>query len=326
MVTLDWPGKIVQMTVPELEEIVGELYLLPPADFVAARNELARQARAAGHREFAETLQHLRRPTRSAWLVNLLAHRDSAAMKRLSAVGRELRQAQTGLDGAQLRHLSEQRRQVLDELLERARHRAAEAGLRLTTEMLSEVEATLQAALVDLAGGLTVRNGRLQRPLSHAGFGPWPQVDFEWPDEVGEDVPPVEDELAARRARALATDRMVGGLVDGTGRQHVGDRSPADEAEALRQVRRAEEELAAAESVHWQREFELADAAAGLEAADDRLNWLDSQRIGARRDKVSAQANLAEAESLQRDAVIAVADARRRLDLARQLAGENEQT
>ena len=45
------------MTVTELEEIVGELYLLPPADFVAARNELVRQARAAGHREFAETLQ-----------------------------------------------------------------------------------------------------------------------------------------------------------------------------------------------------------------------------------------------------------------------------
>ena len=166
------------MTVSELEAIVGELYLLPPADFVAARNELVRQARAAGHREFADTLQTLRRPTRSAWLVNVLAHRDPAAMKRLSAVGRELRQAQTGLDGTQLRELTEQRREVIAELLERARQRATEAGLRLTHDLMSEVEATLQAALVDLAGSLTVRNGRLERPLSHSGFGP--------PSPVGE--------------------------------------------------------------------------------------------------------------------------------------------
>ena len=64
------------MTGQELDEIVRELYVLPPTDFVAARNELVRQARAAGSREIAERLQHLRRPTRSAWLVNLLA-RDS---------------------------------------------------------------------------------------------------------------------------------------------------------------------------------------------------------------------------------------------------------
>ena len=67
------------MTGHELDEIVRELYVLPPVDFVAARNELVRQARAAGSREIAERLQRLRRPTRSAWLVNLLA-RDVTAM------------------------------------------------------------------------------------------------------------------------------------------------------------------------------------------------------------------------------------------------------
>jgi hypothetical protein len=317
-------GETVQMTGSEVDEIVGELYLLPPADFVAARNELARQARAAGQRELAETLQHLRRPTRSAWLVNLLARRDPAAMNRLSTVGRELREAQTGLDGAQLRELAQQRRQVIDELLERARHRADEAGLRLTNAMMSEVEATLQAALVDLAGSLTVRNGRLERPISNSGFGPQPHVDFvpaaeEPADEPVEYVPPIEDELAARRARASAP---VGDAVHSSGGTVVS----ASHTEALRDVRRAEAELAAAESLHWQREFELADAAAGVEAANDRLNSLDSQRMEARRDKVTAQQNLAEAQALQLDAVRAVADARRRLDIARQLAGVDKES
>ena len=97
---------------------------------------------------------------------------------------------------------------------------------------------------------------------------------------------------------------------------------PAEhDAEAIRNLRRAEEELAAAESTHWQREFELADAAAAVEAANDRLTWLDSQRIEARRDKVKAQGYLADAQERQREAVVALADARRRLDIARQAAG-----
>src|SRR5829696_9990678 len=167
----------VQLIGRELDDIVRGLYVLPPADFVAARNELVRQARAAGSREVAERLQRLRRPTRSAWLVNLLA-RDSASMQRLSALGRELRDAQTGLAGAELRNLAAQRRRLLADLLNQARAHADEAGVRLTPTVLSEVEATLQAALVDLAGALTIRNGRLAKPLSHSGFGPRPRVNI----------------------------------------------------------------------------------------------------------------------------------------------------
>ena len=95
----------VHMIGRELDEIVRELYVLPPTDFVTARNELVRQARAAGSKDVAERLQQLRRPTRSAWLVNLLA-RDPNAMQRLSALGRELRDAQTGLARVQLRDLA----------------------------------------------------------------------------------------------------------------------------------------------------------------------------------------------------------------------------
>src|SRR5215216_1374534 len=126
----------VHMTGRELDDIVRELYVLPPTDFVAARNDLVRQARAAGSREIAERLQQLRRPTRSAWLVNLLAS-DSAAMQRLSALGRQLRDAQTGLAAAELRSLAEQRRHLITELMDRARAHAAEAGMRVTPVVMS---------------------------------------------------------------------------------------------------------------------------------------------------------------------------------------------
>ncbi len=300
------------MTGQELDEIVRELYVLPPTDFVAARNELVREAKAAGSREIAERLQHLRRPTRSAWLVNLLAS-DSRAMQRLSNLGRQLRDAQTELAHTELRSLAEQRRLLIADLLDQAQTHADEAGVRLSPTVLSEVEATLQAALVDLAGALTIRNGRLVRPLSHAGFGPRPrahvlQVTSTIELQVVElEQPPIEDELAARRRRTSGLSVVE--LFEST--------DPPG-------LRKAEEELAAAEASHWQAEFELADAEGAVEAAADRLSSLDTQRIEARRDRVTAQRYLADARSRQRDAVNALAEARRRLDAARDSASSDE--
>jgi hypothetical protein len=330
----------VQMIGRELDEIVRELYVLPPADFVTARNELVRQARAAGSREVAERLQQLRRPTRSAWLVNLLAS-DSRAMQRLSALGRELRDAQTGLVRTELRNLAEQRRQLIADLLDRAKAYAAEAGLRLTPTVLSEVEATLQAALVDLAGALTIRNGRLVRPLSHSGFGPRPRNALqdrstlelrpvEVPAEAAVEIeaPPVEDELEARRQRRVVGGRWSVELVEEADRKTVGDNDPPPAPdsgqEALRELQMAKDQLAAAEAAHWQCEFDLADAEAAVEAADDAVSSLDTKRIEARRDRVTAQRHLAEAHSRQRDAVNALAEARRRLEAARRSADGDE--
>jgi hypothetical protein len=331
----------VQMIGRELDDIVRELYVLPPTDFVAARNELVRQARAAGSQEVAERLRQLRRPTRSAWLVNLLA-RDSEAMQRLSALGRQLRDAQTGLAGTELRNLAEQRRHLIADLLDRAQAHATEAGLRVTPTVLSEVEATLQAALVDLAGAMTIRNGRLVRPLSHSGFGPRPRFNapqvrstvelrpVEVPAEAAAEIerPQVADELEARRQRRAEGGQWTVELVEVTDGSVVedDDADPAPEGgeEKLRELRLAEADLAYAEAAHWQSEFDLADAEAAVEAADDAVSSLDAKRIEARRDRVTAQRYLTEAQSRQRDAVNALAEARRRLDAAQQMVSRDE--
>jgi hypothetical protein len=270
--------------------------------------------------------------------VNLLAS-DSMAMQRLSALGRELRDAQTGLARTELRNLAEQRRHLIADLLDRAKAHAAEAGLRLTPTVLSEVEATLQAALVDLAGALTIRNGRLVRPLSYSGFGPRPRNSLqtrstvelrplEAPAEAAAEIgaPPLDDELEARRQRRAVGGRWTVELVGATDRASVEDDVPPPDSgqETLLELRRAVESLAAAEAAHWQCEFDLADAEAAVEAADDAVNSLDTKRIEARRDRVTAQRHLAEAQSRQRDAVNALAEARRRLDAAQQLEGRDE--
>ena len=53
-------------------EVADELYALTPAEFTAARDERARQVRAAGQRDEAAAIKKLARPTASAWLVNQL--------------------------------------------------------------------------------------------------------------------------------------------------------------------------------------------------------------------------------------------------------------
>ena len=329
----------------QTDEIAGELYLVPPAGFVAARDELVRQSHAAGDRELARELRSLRRPTLSAWLVNLLARHERPLMDRLLAVGRELRDAQTRLDTAQLRRLAGQREHLIADLLDRGRRRAAEAGMQPSEGVLSEVEATLKAALVDLAASSTVLSGRLVRPMSHSGFGPMPSVaaapvtlsPAEAPTEASirdarERSFADDDELARRRAQASADrgdsqdapltlswplDEEPWPATDEEPWPAATDAEPwpaaTDEEQA---VLRAAAELAAAESEHWQREFELADAEGAVDAARDRSEWLDSQRIQARRDRVTAERHLAEAQSAQQSAVRAVGDARRALEAA----------
>jgi hypothetical protein len=325
----------------DTDEIADELYLVPPARFVAARDELVRQARAAGNRELAKELHSLRRPTQSAWLVNVLARRERAAMEALFEIGRDLRRAQTRLDGARLQSLSARRHEAIGDLLRRARSRAAEAGMRPPAGMLAQVEETLRAGLVDLAAASTVMSGRLVRPMSHAGFGPMPQLDRPAPlraapppgggqggtrtSEPGGESDgghewrfwPVEhpslpsDELRAETGPAGRS--RVG---HGPGREAASsEASPPLElsAQGAEAVRRAESALAAAESAHAQRQQELAEAEAAAVAARDRIDWLNHQQVEAGREKVAAERRLADASAAQRAAAHAVELARRAL-------------
>jgi hypothetical protein len=285
----------------ETHEIARELYLMPPSQFVAARDELVRQARTAGNGELARELATLRRPTRSAWLVNLLARHDGEPLAQLVALGRRLRHAQTRLETGELVRLRAERRQLIADLVARARLHSIEAGAPTTEAVLAEVEATLNAALVDLAGSFTVSSGHLVRPMSHNGFGPMPQVEVE---------------AGAKEDGATDAGQWHLRLVDDLPGTLAPDQSAPAPTRHDDAVRQAEAALAALESAHWQSEHDLADAEAALEAAEDRIDWLDSQRIEVRREKVTAEQRLALARSAQRDAIRAVAEARRRLDEA----------
>src|ERR1700761_4809657 len=76
-----------------------QLYAADPAEFTDQRADLVAQARAAGDKTAARAIGAFRRPTRAAWVVNRLAPTDPAAVDRLTALGDQLRAAESALDG-----------------------------------------------------------------------------------------------------------------------------------------------------------------------------------------------------------------------------------
>lgn len=154
-----------------LAEVADELYGLPPADFIAARDQQARAARAAGRREDAAEIRKLARPTTSAWLVNRLSRDAPADLGRLVEVAEALQEAQRTLAGSRLRELSARRRQVVTELLPVAATIARESGQPASPAVLEEVRATLEAALADGDARDAVLSGRLTKGLAYAGLG-----------------------------------------------------------------------------------------------------------------------------------------------------------
>lgn len=151
----------------DLAEIRSRLYALPPDEFTRARNEAAKQA----HGALARTIREFRRPTLSAWLVNLLAAHRSDALRELLNLAEQLRDAQRDLNGAELRELSTRRQALISSLSAEARDLAAEHGRPVRDGTIWEVENTLRAAVADPEVAEQVRAGTLTRPAEYSGLG-----------------------------------------------------------------------------------------------------------------------------------------------------------
>ncbi len=64
-----------------VDEATAELYGSDPESFTERRTALAAQARTAGDRAAAKEIAGLRKPTRSAWMINQLARPRSTGRK-----------------------------------------------------------------------------------------------------------------------------------------------------------------------------------------------------------------------------------------------------
>lgn len=229
-----------------LEDAKAELYEADPDGFTARRQELADHAREAGQPAVAKQIAALRKPTRSAWVVNRLVRSDPEVRSRLDALGADLREA---ADGVRLRELTTARSRLVDELT-----RAALASLPAPPAALrEEVSATLDAAIADpeVAGRL----GSLARAEKYAGFGTTGLISFAAPPAPAPSKKPKDPAEAAAEREARRQEKIY---------------------EAERGLAEADRSLQAALAT----EHDLEDTVRGLEAelADARQRLAEARR------------------------------------------------
>jgi ABC-type phosphate transport system auxiliary subunit len=154
-----------------LPAVAAELYALPLDEFTEARNARAADARGAGDRELADRIKQLKKPSTSAWAVNMLARHRAEEVGQLLELGASLREAQSELDADELRELGRQRQKLISAVVRQAKALAEELGAPIGPAAADEVGQTLQAALADPDATEAVIAGLLTRPLVASGWG-----------------------------------------------------------------------------------------------------------------------------------------------------------
>ncbi|RSN52061.1 hypothetical protein [Actinomadura sp. WAC 06369] len=286
-----------------------ELYGVDPDEFVETRTRLVREAKKAGDAALAKRIGGLRRPTVSAWAVNLLARAAAGDLGRLLDVGDELRAA-WGAGGGGLGELEGRRARSVDGLLREAESLAAGAGHPLRDQALREVEDTLQAATVDAEVAAEVRAGTLARPRSHTGFVP---AGFPVAPEGGEPRTRPKKEREEKGGKAGAKDkpgeagkprrRAESGRPSGraaerdrTARDRTArDRTARDGAARARRAAALRERAAEAERALAEREAEAASARDAADRASAEVGRLrhELDRAAAARDAAVRKAERA---------------------------------
>jgi hypothetical protein len=248
-----------------LLQLADELYALPMDRFTPERD--ARAKAAKGDQELVAAVKALRKPSVAAWVVNLLVRRDAGQVEQVLAVGAALREAQEGMDGAELRTLTRQRRQLTSAVTGQARALALEEGVRVTQSVADEVEATLTAAMVDAEAARAVRSGLLVRALRATGVD---AVDVAaavaLPDALG---------FAASPTAAATPAPPELHVVPGDERARRREQAVTEAAEELATARQSVEELQA-RSLQLQSEIDelkrkLAALESDAEETDDEL-------------------------------------------------------
>lgn len=148
----------------DIDADIDALYQLPPEQFTAARNDLAKRAPADSKAD----VRALRKPSTPAWAVNQLYFHQRRTWDALIRAAQQLRDAhKAALQGraADLRKADAAHRDALSRALKETMDLVSRAGHQPTAAVKEAVMRTLQALPAD------IHPGRLDAPLASAGFG-----------------------------------------------------------------------------------------------------------------------------------------------------------
>lgn len=312
----------------DTDSVADELYALPPDEFTTARDARAAQARSAGERELAAAIKKLRRPTAGAWLANQLVRERQDQLAELLDLGEEMRQAQSELAGNELRRLAQERRQVVNALIEEARNVGRERGRPVSDASAREVESTLEAAVADPGAADALRQGRLVTALQYSGFGPADLTGWA-PAASGPATGPPESATAPRESATAGPGLSSARSGPAAGRSGPAAARPGSAAAPTRrersQERRSRELIQSA-----QRELRAAEAAAARAERDAanherRVRGAQSERDRVYSQVVDLERRLRDARAAEEQALRDLQDAEEAQETAdREVRGAND--
>ncbi|HEX7167328.1 MAG TPA: hypothetical protein VF230_10145 [Acidimicrobiales bacterium] len=220
----------------DLDTDIDRLYGAAPDEFIAARDSLAKELKAAGDKDGAATVKGLRKPTTAAWAVNQLARKHRKALDDLLDLGERLRKAQRAMmsgraGGTAVKELSAERRKAVNALAGKAVKLLGASG----DAQRDAITATLDAAVVDEDAAELVGAGRLTKELpAPSGFGEIPELSVV-PDaaDAGDGAPETAAEKKRRDERRAARAARRGEGDSSAATTAGDDDGPAREREAL---------------------------------------------------------------------------------------------
>jgi hypothetical protein len=290
-----------------LLSIAEELYSLPPTEFTGTRNQWAKQTRADGDPELAKRVGELRKPSVSAWVVNMMMRHQGEQMAQVLDLGASLRQAQSDLDGEALRELTRQRRQLTTAVTHQGRTLAAELGQKVTETVADQVQSTLHAAMVDEQAAAAVRSGMLVAALAATGVDGADVADaVAVPAAIGLTARPRSRPAPQRAERAdLSVVPEPDPQPDAEQKARQAERTAAQEAvdramqaadDAQRRLRKATKRVKRIEAGTLQAADELDQARRRVAELEHALEGLDDAAAAAADKQERAEQRYAEAQ------------------------------
>lgn len=286
----------------ELETALLAVYRGPLEEFVSRRDALAKELRAAKRREDADRVKALRKPSRTAWVLDNIVHEDPSVLEQLATA---ISAVQTVQSGADLRVAMDHVRTAVRDVAAAGARAAIRAGQPIeASALVTAVHAVIgetsafndmrAGRLVDVpdGGGLDILTAITISAPPSPPVVPSPQSAPAPPPESPNAEPSVQQAAQAAQQAELEAARASAARADVK-------RAEGSLADAREQSERAEQSSRAA-----QKTLDAAEQALAHAQADAKARRAEAER--AQRDAEAAAARV-------RDAERAVAAARARL-------------
>jgi hypothetical protein len=278
----------------DLEAAIGAIYGGSLDEFVAGRDGLARELRAAGRRDDAAAVRKLAKPRRLAWALDAAVLAEPARFEAVDAAAAALADAHSGSD---VREATNALRAAARSLADAASERAAASGGAALDQ--SELVPAVLAVAADPEALATLRAGRLVDVPSAGAFGAFAPGPAGAPSSRAKRDDDAGAAAAAPRESPAASSRPAAG------------RRPA----TAREVKAAERAAAQAEARYETASARAGEAADAAERAASELAAAEDRRRSAQRDVEAARERL---DRARRDARRAAAEAQEAEDAARE--------